>query len=64
MEDERADAGCASNANPTYPGPQKYCSLILRIRPSLRDQVAEEKTGHQLPRDGAPESALTRQSHS
>ena len=31
MADERADDCCASNAEPIYPGQQKYGSLLLRI---------------------------------
>ena len=58
MADELADAGCASADDPICPGPQKYGSLLLRVRASLRNQIAEEKTGHLLPRDGAPNKAL------
>ena len=31
MVDELAHAGCASDADPVYPGQQKYCSLLLSI---------------------------------
>ena len=58
MNGPRADAACASNAEPMYPGQQKYGSLLVRIRPSLRDQIAEVKTGHKMPRDGASNRAI------
>ena len=58
MADELADMGCASEEEPVCPGPQKYGSLLLRIRPSVREQIDGENTGHSLPRDEAPNKAL------
>jgi hypothetical protein len=52
MADELADIGRASKDEPICPGPQKYGSLLLRIQPSVREQIDGEKTGHHLPRDG------------
>ena len=60
MADELADMGCASEEEPVCPGPQKYGSLLLRIQPSVREQINGENTGHSLPRDGAPNKALLR----
>jgi hypothetical protein len=57
MADELADIGRASEDEPICPGPQKYGSLLLRIQPSVREQIDGEKTGHPLPRDGAPNKA-------
>ena len=58
MADELADLGCASEEEPICPGPQKYGSLLLRVRSSTRQQIESEETGHLLPRDGAPNKAL------
>jgi hypothetical protein len=58
MADELADIGSASEDEPICPGPQKYGSLLLRIQPLVREQIDGEKTGHPLPRDGAPNKAL------
>ena len=60
MADELAVIGCAFEDEPICPGPQKYDSLLLRIQPSIREQIDGEKTGHPLPRDGAPNKALLR----
>jgi hypothetical protein len=56
MADELADLGCASEEEPICPGPQINGSLLLRIRPSKRQQIESEGTGHRLPRDGACQS--------
>jgi hypothetical protein len=32
--------------------------LLLRIQPSVREQIDGENTGHSLPRDEAPNKAL------
>jgi len=56
MADERADAGCISDVEPLFPGPHKYGSLHLRIKPALRSQLSED--GVNLPRDSAPNKTL------
>ena len=58
--DELADQGRASDEEPVLPGPQKYGSLLLRVRTSMRNLLVleDENMGHRLPRDGAPNEAL------
>ncbi len=60
IADKLADISCASEGETICPGPQKYCSLLLRIQSSVRKQIDGEKTGHPLPRDGAYNKALLR----
>ena len=61
MADERAEKGRLSEAVPIYPGPNKYGSLQLRMKASLRAQVAEDKLNAPLPRDEAPNIQILRQ---
>ena len=49
MADERAEKGRLSEAVPIYPGPKKYGSLQLRMKASLRAQVAKDKLNAPLP---------------
>ena len=49
MADELANQGCASEEEPVLPGQQKYGSLLLRVRTSMRNQLDDEKMGHRLP---------------
>ena len=58
MADDLADHGCASDEEPVFPGPQKYGSLLLRVRRSMRTLLDNENIGHRLQRDGAPNKAL------
>ena len=43
MADERAEKGSLSEAVPIYPGSNKYGAFQLRIKASLRAQVAEDR---------------------
>ena len=61
MADERAEKGRLSEAVPIYPGPKKYGSLQLRMKASLRAQVAKDKLNAPLPRDEAPNIQILRQ---
>ena len=60
LADERADTGCQDEGAPLCPGPQKYGSLWVRIRPYLRE--AAEAVGKEtfLPRDSAPGRSILR----
>ena len=54
MADELADKSCTSDEDPVFPGQQKYGSLLLRVRASMRTLIDDGNTGHRLPWDGAP----------
>ena len=54
--DELAELGRTAEGPELCPGPQKYGSFWLRVRPETR-RLAEE-CGKQLPRDSAPNSSL------
>ena len=58
MADELADQGCASDEEPVLPGQQKYGSLLLRVRTSMRNLLEDENMGLWLRRDGAPDKSL------
>ena len=57
--DELAEAGRTSDLPELCPGPQKYGSFWLRIKPIVRTQAAECKK--QLPRDSAPNKSILKQ---
>ena len=66
MADERAEKGRLSEAVPIYPGPKlpqpnKHGAFQLRIKASLRAQVAEDKLIVPLPHDEAPNKQNLRQ---
>ncbi len=62
--DELAELGRQAETLEIYPGPQKYGSFWLRIRPAVRDSAAAEqreyaeKCSKSLPRDSAPNRSL------
>ena len=60
LADERADKGYADDGQPLCPGPQKYGSLWLRIRPSLRAAAESEGITSSLPRNSAPDKLILR----
>ena len=60
LADERADRGHAVEDPPLCPGPQKYGSLWLRIRQSLRTSVEAEGIATSLPRNSAPDKMILR----
>ena len=59
MADERAEEGRLSDAVPICLGQNKYGSLQLRIKASLRAQVAEDKVNAPLPREEAPDKQIS-----
>ena len=69
MADELADKGCTSHKKPVFPGQQKYDSLLLRVRASMRTSslIDDDNTGHLLLRNGAKyitsEKHIFRQQH-
>ena len=60
-DSECAEKGRLSAAVPICPGPNKYGSLQLCIKASLRAQVAEDKLNAPLPRNEAPNKQILRQ---
>ena len=54
--DEQAELGRLDDLPEICPGPQKYGSFWLRVRPTVRELA--EKCGKQLPRDSAPNCSL------
>jgi ribonuclease HI len=54
--DELAERGCAAEGPEICPGPQKYGSLWLRVRPEIRRFATE--CGKTLPRDSAPNRSI------
>ena len=56
LADEQAELGRANEGSEICPGPQKYGSFWLRVRPTAREHA--EKCGVQLPRDSAPNRSL------
>lgn len=61
MADEQAHIGCAADESPLFAGPQKYGTLLLQIRPSLRVMVSEERIPITLSADTVPNKSLLRQ---
>ena len=59
--DECASLGCESDSPQLFPGPQKYGTLQLRIQPTLRQLVSEEKACAALPSDNVPNKKLLQQ---
>ena len=58
MANELEGQGCASDEETVLQGQQKYGSLILHVRTSMRNLLDDENMGHLLPRDGAPKKEL------
>ena len=56
---ELAEIGRTVDMPKLCPGPQKYGSFWLRIKPIVREQAAECKK--QLPRDSAPNKSILKQ---
>ena len=54
--DELAELGRVEEEPVLCPGPQKYGSFWLKIRPSTREFA--EKSGKSLPKDSAPNSII------
>jgi hypothetical protein len=54
--DEQAELGRSDDGPEICPGPQKYGSFWLRVRPAVREYAAE--CGKPLPRDSAPNRSL------
>ena len=54
--DEQAERGRIADGPEICPGPQKYGSFWLRVRPETREFA--EQCGTSLPRDSAPNSSL------
>ena len=59
--DECASLGCESDSPQLFPGPQKYGTLLLRIQPTLRHLVSEERARPALPSDNVPNKKLLQQ---
>ena len=60
LSDEQADLGCTSENESLCPGPQKYGTLHLRIKPSLHSLAEREKACVVLPQDTAPNKVILR----
>ena len=54
--DECAERGCSTELPEICPGPRKYGSVWLGVRPHVRASLAQQ--GKTLPRDSAPNHAL------
>ena len=61
IADECASLGCESDLPQLFPGPQKYGTLQLKIQPTLRHLVSEEKAPSALPSDNIPNKKLLQQ---
>ena len=61
IADECASIGCESDLPQLFPGPQKYGTLQLKIQPTLRHLVSEEKVPTALPSDNVPNKKLLQQ---
>ena len=59
--DECSSLGCASDSPVLFPGPQKYGTLQLRVQPTLRHIVSEERIRAALPSDNVPNKKLLQQ---
>ena len=58
MADEHAGKVRLSDADPIYPGLNKYGTFQLHIKASLRAQLADDKLIVPLPRDEAPNKQI------
>jgi hypothetical protein len=56
--DEQAELGRMAEGPDICPGPQKYGSFWLRVRPAVREFDSEGSSGKPLPRDSAPNRSL------
>ncbi len=54
--DEQAELGRMAEGPAICPGPQKYGSFLLRVRPAIREIA--DSSGKTLPRDSAPNRSL------
>jgi hypothetical protein len=58
LADEQAAAGVTPDKQPYFVGPQKYGTLQLRIRPTVRSLISSELALVNLPQDIAPNKSI------